>query len=300
MEEDNSSHQHLRWNVTQRLEFIEFRLLWEGRVNRADVADRFNVTVQQASTDIGLYETQAPENISYDRNAKRFLPAASWRPKFLDANSDRQLLQLAAIANGLIDASDTWFEALPPLGMVRIPQRSVETLIIRWVLAAIRSGTQLNIEYQSVNRAESAWRLIEPHALGHDGARWHLRAYCSRNNEFRDFVLSRILDARLARPRSVDPRADHEWFDEVELILVPNPRLPEIAQKGLALEYGMTRRRLKIGTRVALAFYLIQHLNLDLELPPRRQQLILENLAEVEAACLRALEAMREALAKPG
>ena len=29
----------LRWGVEQRLEFIEFRLFWEGHVNRSDLMD---------------------------------------------------------------------------------------------------------------------------------------------------------------------------------------------------------------------------------------------------------------------
>ena len=296
MEENNTHEPSLRWNIAQRLEFIEFRLVWEGRVNRADVAERFNVTVQQASGDIGLYEVQAPENITYDRNAKRFVPAATFRPKFLHEASNRHLLQLAAIGNGLIDASETWFQELPPMGAVQIPQRSVSTITMRWILEAIRTGSQLNIEYQSVNRAENAVRTIEPHALGYDGARWHVRAYCVRNNDFRDFVLARIIEAKPLGARIVDPQVDREWFDEVDLVLAPNPELPESARRGLAREYGMSRGRLHIPTRVALAFYLIQHLNLDLKLPPRRQQLVLVNMEKVEEACAKAQEATRNAL----
>src|SRR5688572_10784717 len=104
MEEGDRAKQPLRWSIAQRLEFIEFRLVWEGRINRADVADRFGVTVQQASADLGLYEQLAPENLSYDRNAKTFVPAATFQPKFLKPVADRQLLQLAAIGGGLVDA----------------------------------------------------------------------------------------------------------------------------------------------------------------------------------------------------
>ena len=42
----------LRWGVEQRLEFIEFRLFWEGHVNRSDLMDQFGVSVNQASTDL--------------------------------------------------------------------------------------------------------------------------------------------------------------------------------------------------------------------------------------------------------
>ena len=39
----------LRWGVAQRLEFIEFRLFWEGRVNRSDLMEQFGLSVNQAS-----------------------------------------------------------------------------------------------------------------------------------------------------------------------------------------------------------------------------------------------------------
>ena len=31
------------WSVEQRLEFIEFRLFWEGHVNRIDVMQQFEL-----------------------------------------------------------------------------------------------------------------------------------------------------------------------------------------------------------------------------------------------------------------
>jgi len=35
-------------------------------------------------------------------------------------------------------------------------------------------------------------RLIEPHTLVYTGMRWHARAYCEKNGQYRDFVLSRL------------------------------------------------------------------------------------------------------------
>jgi hypothetical protein len=83
MQKDESRDQPLRWSVAQRLEFIEFRLVWEGRINRADIAERFNLTVQQASADLGLYDITAPNNMTYLRGPKTFVPAATFEPKFL-------------------------------------------------------------------------------------------------------------------------------------------------------------------------------------------------------------------------
>ena len=49
------SKAELRWGVEQRLEFIEFRRFWEGRVNRNDLMDQFGVSVNQASADLNRY-----------------------------------------------------------------------------------------------------------------------------------------------------------------------------------------------------------------------------------------------------
>ena len=48
----------MRWGVEKRLEFIEFRLFWEGGINRADIIERFGVSVPQASKDLSLYEAK--------------------------------------------------------------------------------------------------------------------------------------------------------------------------------------------------------------------------------------------------
>ena len=49
----------LRWNVRRRLEFIEFRLIWDGHFNRRDVMDAFKISAQQASLDIGLLRSRS-------------------------------------------------------------------------------------------------------------------------------------------------------------------------------------------------------------------------------------------------
>ena len=43
------------WGQERRLEFIDFRLLWEGRLNRADLTTFFRISVPQASLDLAKY-----------------------------------------------------------------------------------------------------------------------------------------------------------------------------------------------------------------------------------------------------
>ena len=48
----------LNWGVERRYEFIEFRLFWQGRINRGDLMDAFGVSTQQASLDLNAYIEQ--------------------------------------------------------------------------------------------------------------------------------------------------------------------------------------------------------------------------------------------------
>lgn len=289
--------QPVRWISVRRMEFIEFRLLWEGRVNRTDIATAFNLSVQQASVALAAYERAAPTNIVYDRNAKTFVPGPDFRPVFLREHADRQLLQLAAIENGWIEKEDTWFGALPPAGIVPVPPRRVPNDVMRSLLKAIRTRAEIKVEYQSMSRKDATWRWIGPHALGYDGTRWHARAWCSTRRQFRDFVLSRIQATGEIRPCQISQEADRCWHERVAIILAPNPDLPEGAQRAVAKEHRMRRGQMTVSTRAAMAFYFIQHLNLDIpDLAPSRRQIIILNKDEVDDAVRRAQAATESML----
>jgi hypothetical protein len=54
-----------------------------------------------------------------------------------------------------------------------------------------RERRALSVRYQSMSRPSPVRRVIEPHAVVHDGFRWHARAFDREIGEFRDFVLGR-------------------------------------------------------------------------------------------------------------
>src|SRR5262245_5596866 len=120
----------VRWGIAQRLEFIEFRLFWEGGVNRGDIVERFDVSVPQASSDLSLYRQLAAGNMGYDPSRKRYVPGANFKPRFLKPNAERYFVQLKAIADCVIGLHDTWIVAPPDADAMPIPARRVEPLML--------------------------------------------------------------------------------------------------------------------------------------------------------------------------
>src|SRR5205085_1836562 len=168
----------LKWGVERRLEFIEFRLFWEGGVNRSDIIDAFDVSVPQASKDLTLYQERAPGNAIYDKSAKRYVASPDFQPVFLRPDPDAYLSRLRSLAEGLVGRDESWIAQPPAMDVALTPRRSVDAGVLKAVLAAVRGHRSLEIFYQSMSpeRADPVWRRMTPHAFGYDGFRWHVRA----------------------------------------------------------------------------------------------------------------------------
>ncbi len=274
----------LRWGVEQRLEFIEFRLFWEGRMNRHDLMNTFGVSVNQASADLNRYLALAPENMIYNRSARAYLRSPVFTPLFLRLGADRYLNQLRLITEGVLDRVDSLIKVFPDWDCAPAPTRLVQPETLQIVLEAIRDRHAMEIRYQSLSKPEPRWRWITPHALGFDGFRWHLRAHCEESDGFKDFLLARVIETRSTRPRTCDPTADRDWHTRTELVIVPHPGLTDAQRRVVATDYGMTDARVRIRVRRALLFYTLKRLGLEdghEDRDPQIQQIVLVNRAEV-------------------
>jgi predicted DNA-binding transcriptional regulator YafY len=290
--------EEVKWGVKQRFEFIEWRAYWVGRINRGDLEDRFNVSTPQASLDLRAYQEAAPGNIEYDGTQRTYLPTSKFEPKFLRLSADRYLIQLDAILNQAVAPNATWFGSAPPATVMPKIVRSIEPDILQAILRCIEQRLELHIGYLSLTK--TAQRTIVPHSLAFDGHRWHARAWCVRNHEFRDFVLSRILKIEVGQPSDADPTNDVEWNRLIDLVITPHNKLDDHQKAAIERDYGMRDGRLVINTRAALSFYLIKRLNLDLTdeiMKPERKQISLENLDEVQRAVREAKEEAKRRVA---
>jgi hypothetical protein len=276
------SSTHLR--LRERLEFIEFRLYWTGRLNRMDLIGQFRISPPQASADIAHYQELAPANLDYDTVRKGYVRTATFTPNLIGHSIDRYMMQIVGIERGWLRAGDTWLTDLPPVEVLSIERTATDPGVAMVVFDAIRDGLEIEIDYCSMTGSPSTRRHIAPHAMGFAWNRWYVRAWSREHNDFRDYALARIIKVFGTEKRTVDPAGDLEWHHKIDLILVPNPGLDEDRQRAQILEHKMVNGQMAVECRLSMAFYLMAEHKLDVEpgkLSPQQQPLILANLDEV-------------------
>ncbi|SFU97290.1 WYL domain-containing protein [Paenacidovorax caeni] len=255
----------IRWGTERRLEFIEFRLYWEGGVRRGDITEKFGVSTPQASADLGLYQQLAPGNLMYDASEKRYISTENFTPIFLDLRADVYLAHLHDASGVRVRLMDSWMGYIPSAALMPVPTRRVKSDVLRALARAIREKRSIEVSYQSMNNAnlDKAWRWLSPHSLVNDGARWHVRAFCHNRRAFRDFLLSRCDATRGLGSAEGDITNDTAWNELFEVLLHPNPKLNEPQKRGVMEDYEMVDGKLSIPIRKALLFYFEKNLRLD-------------------------------------
>jgi hypothetical protein len=283
----------LKWGVERRLEFIEFRLFWEGGVNRSDIIGMFDVSVPQASKDLTLYQERAPLNAVYDKSAKRYIAGPQFSPMFLKPDPDSYLSRLRSLAEGLANPSDSWIANAPETDIALSPRRKVDADVFKSVLQAVRETRSIEVFYQSMGsrRTDPMWRRMTPHAFGYDGFRWHVRGYCHIDEKYKDFLLPRILGVRDMDVPGPGGEQDSLWKKTFDIEIGPHPALTPSQRAVVAKDYGMTNERALLSVRYAMLFYVLKRLGLlgnASQQDPRTQHIVALNAHETERALRRA------------
>jgi len=282
----NAQHDLASFEVLLRYRLIEIIALWEGRLTTNHLCHSFQIQRQQASKDINRYnKVIAPGNLVHDKKLKGYRPSAQFKPVFTRGVAEEYLLALANNRELSHNFSklDLGFDHTEVL---QSPSRQVDPEILRALVQAARSGEKIDMGYVSLTSPDEESRIIAPHTLVCTPLRWHVRAYCEKNRDYRDFVLSRFRSIHGMEGPSPHRKAqDVRWNTAVDIILTPDPRLSPYQRAIVEHDYGMRDGQHRISTRSALVPYVIQQLNLDLsklEIKPEAQQIVVANVDEVK------------------
>jgi hypothetical protein len=233
--------------------------------------------------DLALYQQLAPDNTIYDKQQKAYVIGPAFRPLTEPLNAYPFLNSIRQVQAGMLPKESTFLGWCPPNGVIQLPARRIEVDILRQALASIRSNSKISIRYQSMHHPAPEVRSISPHAIVFDGVRWHLRAFCYRHGDFRDFVLSRITEVAHQNHPGIDPSTDQSWHSPAIVVISPAPHLSEGQRSAIATDYGMIESNLRIETREALLLYLLQQIPLYSPVGrARHNHVVIANRAELQ------------------
>ena len=243
---------------SERLAFIDFRLMFLGEVSRQNLIDCFGISEPAATRDLAMYREDRPDNLIYSHTERTYLIGDNFSPMFKHESADA----LAMIAHGHL--------ALPKQNrrsMIRcdLPTQldHPDSHVVAIITRAINRKQVISIGYRSHSSGQTR-RQVTPFALVDNGLRWHIRAYDRRQNRFSDFVISRISDPEIAD----SPIDEHEHWEQdiqwnriVELELVPHPK--RLHPETPIFEYEMKDGMMKLRLRAAVAGYFLRRWNVD-------------------------------------
>lgn len=242
----------------ERLAYIELNLWFLGEIRRQSLVTRFQIKAASATRDLALYANLAPQNMRYDISAKTYFIGADFEPLYC-FTCDRVMTWLS---KGFADGFPGVCAAgVPALQLMRLGQPNLGNLGA--VTRAIFQQQPLRIRYESLNGPSE--RVIVPHVLVDNGLRWHVRAFDRKADEFRDFVVTRILDPEILDEPSVPDRqrrhADNQWNQTVTLELVAHPDQPR--PEVTYLDYPMENGVMTMTVQAITAGYTLRQWSVD-------------------------------------
>lgn len=264
----------------QRCYFIELIAYWEGGINTTRLDQQFSQSRQQSSGDINYYKTLAPQNLEYDASQKIHKPTSDFSFRYISGNVD-EYLHWFHTGHFLPKNQNLHSESLT------IPPRTISPEIVRGLVGAMRQQKRIEVDYVSLNNPSREGRVIAPHSFVNTGLRWHLRAWCEKSQDYRDFVLSRFRGTPVLESDRTEQtiEKDSAWNTQVTIILKPDLRLSHEKSAVLENDYQMQNGELHVTTRGCLVQYLLRELQVStkvLDGTPEAQQLICVNLSDIK------------------
>jgi WYL domain len=165
-----------------RFHFIEVIAKWQGRVNASHLMAYFDISRQAASRTITQYMAKHSNNLVYNESLKGFLPTTQF--------ASRASIGLFSEYQQITIANQSKYLAV--IEHIVLPSREPDQKLVQPILRAINEKLAIDIGYLSLANPDYLDRIIEPHSLVFDGLRYHVRAFCHKNGDYRDFVLSRF------------------------------------------------------------------------------------------------------------
>ncbi len=260
-----------------RLEQITRLLIWEGRLSRAQLMERFGLSGTRASEWLKEFRDGRPDWAEWDTKL-RSLVTTKAAYLAVEKNEAAAVSFLGFTEPDVITFDDDSTLVMP------WDFSKVSPYVFSRLRLAIKDGVRIAFSYSSMTRPVIHDRVIEPHSIIRAGRRWHVRGYCTERKDFRDFVLGRMSDVALKNePCEHHVGDDAKWNRAVKVRLIAHPLLSVDQAQVVRREFFAGTAARITTCRGPLVPYFIQELraatDVERQLPPD-YQLAIDNREE--------------------
>ena len=254
-------------DTIERFHFMEVMVKWHGRVNTTHLMTFFDISRPAASRTITRYMANCAQNLIYNESLKGFLATDNFEPQV----SKGLFSEYQNISNTCLSKDIAFIEH------IELPNREPCPKLVQPILRAISDKLAIDIGYLSLSNPDYLDRIIEPHSLVFDGLRYHVRAYCHKNQDYRDFVLTRFNGELSDEFKAThDANEDVLWQTKLQIVIMADPRLSPAQKRVIELDYQMRDSIATINTTAALLQYSLKLLRLDIhQNEAKAQQIVL-------------------------
>lgn len=266
--------------LAARFKFIDFLLLFKGRLTRTELVSRFGVGEATASRTIASYQDIRPDVMVFLGSRNGYEVTAGFVPSEVHNAEDG----LRYLAYGTISETFAVETFGPDVVTLQAPLSAV---LVGTITRAIVNHYQVNIEYSSATTGPKS-RMILPHSLFKAGGGWYFRAYDYSVSDYRTFKFTRILSAiLLGKPTQLKftKERDSAWHRMRYVQLIPHPKSTN--PESHLLDLGMPADGVReLAVSEACLGFVLTDLRVDCskahKLDPKEYPLALANLVELE------------------
>lgn len=227
-----------------RLEQITRLLIWEGRLSRAQLMERFGLSGTRASEWLKEFRDGRPDWAEWDTKL-RSLVTTKAAYLAVEKNEAAAVSFLGFTEPDVITFDDDSTLVMP------WDFSKVSPYVFSRLRLAIKDGVRIAFSYSSMTRPVIHDRVIEPHSIIRAGRRWHVRGYCTERKDFRDFVLGRMSDVALKNePCEHHVGDDAKWNRAVKVRLIAHPLLSVDQAQVVRREFSPARLRASLRAEV--------------------------------------------------
>ncbi|KJZ10849.1 hypothetical protein TW85_19215 [Marinomonas sp. S3726] len=272
---ESGAHSHPQW---LRLCFIERQLLWERRLTTSMIIEAFGISRPQAQKDIKLYQQLSPEALKpYKLGIPYHQPTEYFEPVLL-SSADLQWHAIEEYAS----PKTSYTTEMPVLS------RRHNLRVLARLLSAIEHHRSVEAVVATMSSPKGRGRRLTPTAISFVKNRYHVRAYCWDNLDYRDFIIGRFKSTpKVVKPTNnpsgwgnnapaferyegIPIGPDVEWDQMIELELQPNPNLSIEQQLLIISDYGLDVN--STAKRVTLRKPLIGYFLVDNRIPATKDE----------------------------